>query len=204
MIDAAWKNHPVTRRADGSYLIVANGYDCHVPDEGEWTELHALVKEHAAAHPEQVKEEHVPVPTVDELRARKMAEILIRANYAKSMLSGNFSQVEESTWPEQEAGARTILGTEGAAKNATARLILLDDAAKESAVSLVQALAAIDGALPEAFAERIVANADTAHDLGILTLTEQRGYEARLKAAATADDIQAIEVRYTVLSRSAA
>ena len=203
MIGAEWKNHPVTARADGSYLIVVNGNGYHVPNEGEWTELHARVKEYADAHPEQVIGEHIPTPTMDELRTRKMAEILVRADKAKSMLSGNFSQVEEGTWPEQEAGARTILGSEGAIKNATARLILLDDAAKDAAVSLVETLAAIDGATPEAFAERIAANADAAHALGILTLTEQRGYEARLKAAATADDIRAIEVVYTVLQQAA-
>jgi hypothetical protein len=72
MID--WQSFPVTRRADGSYVIVYNGLPYHVPDSGKWRDLWAEVDAWAQAHPEQVTEEPAPpVPTEEELLARAKA-----------------------------------------------------------------------------------------------------------------------------------
>ena len=51
MID--WQSFPVTRRADGSYVIVYNGLPYHVPDSGKWRDLWVEVDAYAQAHPEQ-------------------------------------------------------------------------------------------------------------------------------------------------------
>lgn len=58
MID--WQSFPVTRRVDGSYVIVYNGLPYHVPDSGKWRDLWAEVDAWAQAHPEQVTEEPAP------------------------------------------------------------------------------------------------------------------------------------------------
>lgn len=69
-----WQSFPVTRRADGSYVIVYNGLPYHVPDSGKWRDLWAEVDAWAQAHPEQVTEEPAPpVPTEEELLARAKA-----------------------------------------------------------------------------------------------------------------------------------
>lgn len=72
MID--WQSFPVTRRADGSYVIVYNGLPYHVPDSGKWRDLWVEVDAYAQAHPEQVTDEPAPpVPTEEELLARAKA-----------------------------------------------------------------------------------------------------------------------------------
>ena len=45
-------------RPDGSYLVNNGAY--HVPNEGEWAELWALIDEYAKAHPDTVKAEPTP------------------------------------------------------------------------------------------------------------------------------------------------
>ena len=204
MSTATWKDHTIIVRADDSYLISKNGDLYHVPNEGEWTALHIEVTAYAEEHPEQVEPEKVREITVDEARRNKAEEILCLADMAKNRLSSSFSKVEESTWPEQEAGARSILGAEKDTKNVMARLILADAAALAAAVSLVETLARIDGVTTETFAERIATNADMAHHLGLWTLSEQRGYETQLKEAKTVAQIQAITVAYTVLAKNVA
>ena len=41
----SWKNYPIFKREDGSYVIVINDAPYHVPNGGEWTELYAEVAE---------------------------------------------------------------------------------------------------------------------------------------------------------------
>lgn len=70
-----WQHSPITRRADGSYVIAYAGYpEYHVPNDDEFAALWAEVDAWAQAHPEQVTEEPVPpVPTEEELLARAKA-----------------------------------------------------------------------------------------------------------------------------------
>jgi hypothetical protein len=139
-----------------------------------------------------------PPPTLEEARAAKSAEIVSGADAAKGKLSAKYSQIEESTWPEQEAGARAILDDRANVRDITARLILADTAATADAQALVERLAEIDGATPADFARRITDNADKAQQLGMLTLSEQRGFEAALRAARCVEDVAGIAVVYTV------
>lgn len=141
-----------------------------------------------------------PEQPLEEARAAKLAAIVAGANAVKASLSARFSLLEEATWPEQEAGARTILGDAGNVKDKTARLILLDAASTAAAVELVARLAAIDGDSPPAFAARIAANADMAHLAGITTLLEQRALEAAAHAAKTREELRAVTAAYSLLS----
>jgi hypothetical protein len=69
-----WQSHPITRRPDGSYVVVRGGNPYHVPNEGEWADMWAAVHAYAQTHPDAVEDEPVPPPpTEDELRARREA-----------------------------------------------------------------------------------------------------------------------------------
>lgn len=135
---------------------------------------------------------------IEHARKAKLAEIVARANAVKAALSASYSVLEESTWAQQEAGARSILNDAASVKDDTAALILTNAARTAAAVALVNELAEKDGSAPEGFAARIAANADASHQAGILTLLEQRGYESAAKKAGTVEEMEAIEVVYSV------
>lgn len=77
---SSWKNSPIIRRHDGSYVVAHGGYpQYHVPDDQEfhnwWMEIDAYAQE----HPDQVTDEPAPPePTEAELleiaKASKTAE----------------------------------------------------------------------------------------------------------------------------------
>ncbi|CAK7067997.1 MAG: hypothetical protein DELT_01737 [Desulfovibrio sp.] len=154
--------------------------------DGSWREITA---EEAAA---------LMQPTLEEARAAKLAAIIAGADAVKAALSARFSVLEESTWPEQEAGARQIVNDAAGVKDATARLILLDPESTAAAVDLVTHLAAVDGTALQDFAARILVNADTAYTAGIATLIEQRALEKAVNAATSAEDVAAVAVTYSV------
>ena len=60
---------------DDSYVIDRNGLPYHVPNLGEWTELWAEVHAYAQAHPEEVTEEQPWAPSLDDVKAAKLAEV---------------------------------------------------------------------------------------------------------------------------------
>ena len=66
-----WQLHPITLRLDGSYGIIKNGLPYHVPNMGEWAELHAQVAAYAAQHPDQVTAETPPPPPTPEQIVRE-------------------------------------------------------------------------------------------------------------------------------------
>lgn len=140
-----------------------------------------------------------PLPSLAEARSAKLAEIVAAANAVKAALSSRYSALEESTWPEQEAGARAILDDAENVKDKTARLILLDAAGRDAAVALVARLAAADGAERETFAARITANADAAHAAGVAALLEQRSMEAEVRNAKSVEEVRAVEVGFSVV-----
>ena len=45
-----WKDYPIYKREDDSFVIVVNEAPYHVPNEGEWVELHAEVVEYYNAN----------------------------------------------------------------------------------------------------------------------------------------------------------
>ena len=141
-------------------------------------------------------------PTLETAKTAKLAEIVATANMVKAALSSRFSALEESTWPEQEAGACSILTKEDEVSSILARLILQDATATDKAVQVVQGLAAQDKTTPELFAARILANAKLAHDAGLLSLMEQRAMEQATNAATTVAEVEAVEVVFTVIKQT--
>lgn len=60
---------------DDSYVIDRNGMPYHVPNEGEWAELWAEVHAYALEHPDEVTEEQPWVPSLEDVKAAKLADI---------------------------------------------------------------------------------------------------------------------------------
>lgn len=71
-----WKDSPVIRRADGSYVIAYAGFPAyHVPNSEEFAALWTEVNAWAQAHPEQVEPEPGPPPrSLEEVKAARLAE----------------------------------------------------------------------------------------------------------------------------------
>ncbi len=84
-IQESWQFSPITRRADGSYVIAYAGYpEYHVPKNDEFTALWAEVDTYVQSHPEQVTDEPAPpVPTEEELLAR--AKTLKTSEFDRAM-----------------------------------------------------------------------------------------------------------------------
>ena len=79
-----FRDFPIIRRANGSYVITHNGYRYHVANDQEMASLWAEVDAYAQAHPEQVTEEPAPhVPTEEELLAR--AKTLKTSEFDRAM-----------------------------------------------------------------------------------------------------------------------
>ena len=146
-------------------------------------------EEWAAAHPLPTPQP----PTLDEAHTSKLAEIIAGSNRAAAYLKSFYSEAEESSWPQQEAGARSILKQDANVKDDTAASILRDPVRTEAAVNLVKTLAQIDEVSAESFSSRIVDNAEKAYGAKILTLTEQRGFEHALKDAAATGQVEAVQ-----------
>lgn len=150
-------------------------------------------------------EPHKEIPFA-EVYAAKYEEIINGANAVKAALSRKYSDIEEQTWPQQEAGARAILqeneGLETQCKDETARAILKDEEGRKVAKGLVERLAEAGNTTPKEFAQRIINNADTAYNAGIQTLLEQQAYETALKAVEMSGDVgqvEAIAVEYSMV-----
>ena len=63
-----FRDFPITRRVDGSYVITRNGYPYHVVNDEEMASFWSEVDAWAQAHPEQVTDEPAPPqPTEEEL-----------------------------------------------------------------------------------------------------------------------------------------
>lgn len=92
-----WQNHPILRRADGSYVIAHGGYpEYHVPDNQKfhnwWMEIDAYAQE----HPDQVTDEPAPpVPTEAELLAR--AKTIKTAEFDRAMADIDAELIRSTT-----------------------------------------------------------------------------------------------------------
>ena len=89
----SWQSFPITRRADGSYVITNNGLPYHVPNSDGFTALWAEVDAWAQAHPEQVTDE--PAPTEAELLAR--AKTLKTAQFDLAMAAIDAELIRSTT-----------------------------------------------------------------------------------------------------------
>ena len=96
-IQESWQFSPITRRADGSYVITYAGYpEYHVPNNDEFAALWAEVDTWAQAHPEQVTDEPAPpVPTEAELLAR--AKTLKTAQFDRAMAAIDAELIRSTT-----------------------------------------------------------------------------------------------------------
>ena len=92
-----WKTSPITRRADGSYVIAYAGYpEYHVPNVDEFTALYAEVDAYAQAHPDQVTDEPAPPePTPEELLER--AKALKAAEFDRTMAATDVELIRSTT-----------------------------------------------------------------------------------------------------------
>ena len=67
-------------RGDGSYvlkrvdLVLGSGL-YHVPNDGEWTDMHNVLADYVKRHPEVVQDESAKTTTLEELKAAKKARI---------------------------------------------------------------------------------------------------------------------------------
>jgi hypothetical protein len=124
-----WQSHPITRRPDGSYVVIHGGNPYHVPNEGEWADLWAAVHAYAMTHPDAVTDEPVPPPpTEDELRAAREAEF----NRAITLILNEFAA--ERQYDNINAARLAALSAEYAADGQTAQAAY--DAAWAAAIAM--------------------------------------------------------------------
>ena len=99
----------LTLNLDGSYTFEKNGMPYNCPNMGEWIEEFAQVDAWAKEHPDLVQHEQpAPAPTLDELKALKLAEL---EDSFDTRVSGSF--VCSQGWPMQFDRSDT-LAVEGA------------------------------------------------------------------------------------------
>ena len=171
----------IYRRPDGSYVVQREGMPYHVPNDDVYGAMWATVDSYAKEHPDVVIDDPGPAePTLDELKASKLAEINTAYNTATSSLVSTYPQTELLTFDKQEQEARAW--TE-------------DSAAETPLVDMLAAGRLIDKA---ELVRRIIAKAEAfAVATGYLTGQRQR-YEDQLKAATTAEEVAAIVPEYTM------
>ena len=75
-----WDLSEIILRGDGSYvlkrvdLVLGSGL-YHVPNDGEWTDMHNVLADYVNRHPEVVQDESAKTATLEELKTAKKARI---------------------------------------------------------------------------------------------------------------------------------
>ena len=175
----------IRRIVDGSYVIRDGMY--HVPNPGtdktirpeDWIELWKDVNAYAEAHPECVTEEQPyvpPVPTLEEVKAAKLAEINAAADRAISKLTATYPDREIATFDKQEAEARAY------SADPTAPTPLLSALSQARGVEL-----------PE-LVRRVIAKADAFAVASGSIIGQRQALEDRLNACATLEEVEALTV----------
>ena len=59
-------SHIIHRVKDDSYVVTADGYPYHVPNEGDYVDFWKYVNEYVQEHPEVVEDEYPPTPPTEE------------------------------------------------------------------------------------------------------------------------------------------
>lgn len=173
-------------RAEIKAYIMENGYMVPHPDDKtvpvdvheQLDPLYKELDEYTKAHPDKVVEDVPPVPTVEELKAAKLAEINAAYNAATSSLVSTYPSTELLTFDKQEQEAR--------AWNA-------DNSVETPLVDMLAAGRQMDKA---ELVRRIIAKSDSfAVATGYLTGQRQR-YEDLLGEARTVEEVEAIVPEY--------
>ena len=174
----------IHRTVDDSYIIMKNGLPYHVyPYAAEFAEEWDAVFAYAEEHPEMVTEEEPyvpPVPTLEEAKAAKLAEINAAADRALSKLTATYPDREIATFDKQEAEARAY------AADPTAATPLL------SALSQARGME-----LPE-LVRRVIAKADAFAVASGSIIGQRQALEDRLNACATLEEVEALTVAITM------
>ncbi len=139
-----WQHSPITRRADGSYVIAYAGYpEYHVPNDDEFAALWAEVDAWAQAHPEQVTDEPAPpVPTEEELLAR--AKTLKTSEFDRAMADIDAELIRSTT----DIVAAMLTPATLAADDDAANALSADDLEQSKAVfTMLRAIQAQNRAL---------------------------------------------------------
>lgn len=170
----------IHRTADDSYVITKNDMPYHVyPYAGEFAEEWDAVFAYAEAHPECVTEEQPyvpPVPTLEEVKAAKLAEINAAADRAISKLTATYPDREIATFDKQEAEARAY------SADPTAPTPLLSALSQARGVEL-----------PE-LVRRVIAKADAFAVASGSIIGQRQALEDRLNACATLEEVEALTV----------
>ena len=75
-----WDLSEIILRGDGSYvlkrvdLVLGSGL-YHVPNDGEWTDMHNVLADYVKRHPEVVQDEPARTPALEDLKTAKAARI---------------------------------------------------------------------------------------------------------------------------------
>lgn len=122
-----------------------------------------------------------PEPSLDELKAAKIAEILAISEAKMAVIEEGYSPGEVKTFEQQYDGACDIK----AGRDTVAAQFVAALAAKRSEVGGVEVT-------PEQLADRIIANYTAAKEYTAVILGVQQGLETRVYLAQTAEDIARI------------
>lgn len=112
---------------------------------------------------------------VEHAREAKRREIIAAADACAGLVKARYSALEVDSWAIQQAQAERVIAGESLPEGA-----------------LLTALAAANGVDIREFAGRVMANVGTAEAVTKLVIAQQQSLEARLKAAATEEEIAAI------------
>ena len=170
----------IHRVADDSYVITKNGMPYHVcSNVKEYEEEWKAVSAYAKMHPECVTTEQPyipPVPTLEEAKAAKLAEINTAANKTMAALTTTYPDHEISTFDKQEAEARAYM------------------ADPEAPTPLLSALAKARGIDMDELVKRVIAKAGVFAVASGYVIGQRQALEDQLDACRTVKEVQNILV----------
>jgi hypothetical protein len=170
----------IHRVADDSYVITKNGMPYHVcSNVKEYEEEWKAVSAYAKMHPECVTTEQPyipPVPTLEEAKAAKLAEINTAANKTIAALTTTYPDREISTFDKQEAEARAYM------------------ADPEAPTPLLSALAKARDIDMDELVKRVIAKADAFAAASGYIIGQRQALEDQLDACRTVKEVQNILV----------
>lgn len=167
----------LTRNPDGSYTFVKNGYPYNCPNMGEWLEEYAAVHAYAMAHPDEVTIEPDPdPPTLEELREAKRREIWGAGDAILAAVKRNYTQAEIESWSKQEQGAKDLAA----------------GITDSEAAQFVAGIATLRGIPVDTLRDKILANVAAYGQLCTAVIGTQQRLDDLVKAAQTAEDLEAI------------
>ena len=170
----------IHRTVDDSYIIMKNGLPYHVyPYAAEFAEEWDAVFAYAEEHPEMVTEEEPyvpPVPTLEEAKAAKLAEINAAADRAISKLTATYPDREIATFDKQEAEASAY------------------SADPTAPTPLLSALSQARGVPLDELARRVLVKADAFAVASGCIIGQRQALEDRLDACTTVEEVEALAV----------